>query len=943
MSGLSFVNQVGAVDGVNQAAPGAFIPDTFVRWAQDVLFDRAGYMRRRAPFELFKLYNNDTPPIESQPSVANERIIGVFSTINPIGERIIGLTVTTGGSSRVLFYNKNFRESNSATLDLVPRDAIFDCKQTSTGGMWLSFLESYAAGEGANEYFQYYWFGGCGVEQTIASTSFGYTSTSPSKHSTYTNIITGTFDVTTITPGMFVYVEYGGEDHYVGTVKSVSETALELEKDIIRFAYSVDISSSTYRTNLTIKLRNVRPYIHTHGRGLITRANASTTVVSGTVGTEGEGHFKSAGLGANWAIYRASNGEWIGDIDSVADNAALTLDSDQNSIAATTVMQADEYIARKYTSVPSAIISSNDPGDVAGIFNATYAGYQWYGNAGDTATRNRVVFSAYHDAEAVDLSSDAADSIIIPGTTEMRGMASSTSGLLVFLSDKTYIIRGNYRANFSLEELYPQGCLSSMSIVEYGGGVFWASKLGILYYDGASVRNLTESNLGVYYTDSIKSFSSDSDRVYGFLHKDYLFMHYTSFESVYNPVRYEPIYAEGINTTPAIADYPNYEWDPDFSVDDFDPANNVPIYWDYIQLYKATGTGTTGRAIKWGERFNTAATTNGSKTLTNLTNAGGASINSNFVGMSVYGAGIPANATIETVNAVAHTATMSIAATATSGSTPLLIVDSLWGDEANTNQIVWGPVRQTEGITFAIYIPTGALSVLSNFDFRGAIKLDAVDGLRALMGANIIDSNGDVFARLIDADSILHTHMEHMDAQDEALIENSGKDIVNYIKGPDFYIQTKHFTVGDPILRKWFRQLFLNLYLIDGSLRLDLVDSEDKDRIDIQKKKHRNWELFEESLYSWREMENIILPRELSPNRSSWHNVENLSQTWYDLADSEFERRKKKISWRYPTLGFRLYQMNNYRPKNAQTSQRPHTVMIDAWNIGFKPMRQSRI
>jgi hypothetical protein len=137
--------------------------------------------------------------------------------------------------------------------------------------------------------------------------------------------------------------------------------------------------------------------------------------------------------------------------------------------------------------------------------------------------------------------------------------------------------------------------------------------------------------------------------------------------------------------------------------------------------------------------------------------------------------------------------------------------------------------------------------------------------------------------------------------------------------------------------------LFLNLYLIDGGLRLDLVDAEDKDQIDIQKKKHLNWEVFDEALYTWRQMENVILPRELSPNRSTWANVQNANQTWYELSDAEFERRKKKISWRYPSLGFRLYQMNNYRPKNSQVAQRPHTVVVDSWNIGFKPMRQSRV
>jgi hypothetical protein len=72
-------------------------------------------------------------------------------------------------------------------------------------------------------------------------------------------------------------------------------------------------------------------------------------------------------------------------------------------------------------------------------------------------------------------------------------------------------------------------------------------------------------------------------------------------------------------------------------------------------------------------------------------------------------------------------------------------------------------------------------------------------------------------------------------------------------------------------------------------------------------------------------------------------NVEDLNTSWYNLADAEFTRRKKRMSWRYPTLGFRLYQMNDFRPSNSATSQRPHTLMIDSWTIGFKPMRKSRV
>jgi len=132
------------------------------------------------------------------------------------------------------------------------------------------------------------------------------------------------------------------------------------------------------------------------------------------------------------------------------------------------------------------------------------------------------------------------------------------------------------------------------------------------------------------------------------------------------------------------------------------------------------------------------------------------------------------------------------------------------------------------------------------------------------------------------------------------------------------------------------------LYLIDGGLRLDIVDSEDKDRVNIQMKKHDTWDTFDEALYSWAEIQDIVLPRILSPNRSNWLLVQGLDISWYSFADSQFTRRKMKFSWRDSSFGFRLYQMNNYRPSNSQYAQRPHTIKIDSWNIGFKPMRQSR-
>jgi hypothetical protein len=1089
---LTFVNQVGAPEGMNQAAPGSFIPESFVRWSQDVLYDRVGQLRRRAPYTTLPLYNVDGTALE-QPDVDEQRVIGVVNTRNPNNENRIGIIVTDGTTTRVLFYDSEYRKRCFCVIESVRQDTVVFSRPALGGGVFIGLLENYGIASGSNKNLLYYWRGGTGEgDYTVNSCTLGITNNtgltgnakassdkiertahglpngypieftnigtitgistgtiyyvvssatndfqiastlggSPINlggtdatvtfiiggHVTYTNRITGTFDTTKLSAGMFVYrVAGAGDERYLGVLKTwaTDGSYIDLEKDCIRtYGYGALADNNTAAN---IKFVNIRPYVHNHGRGLITKTAHGLTVTSGTIGSEGEGHFAAADLAGTvsstrWALYRASDGEWLGDIASVASNSALTLDSVYHTDIIP--MNADEYVARPYTSISQ----SNDATSYTGIFNTTYAGYQWYGNGGTPGTENRIVFSAYHDPESVDLSRDAADSILIPGTQQMRGIATSASGLVVFLEDKTYLVRGNYRANFSLEELYPEGCLSAQSIVEYGGGVFWASKNGILFYDGATVRNLTEANLGSYYTDSIKTFDATERRIYGFFYKDYLFMTFSGFASNYTPLRYEPIYAENINNTPAIANFQADDWDPDFTPDDFLVENNVPIYWNSYRMYRSSGASQQTTSGLWSAGLSIvgATTTSGSATLGGLslasfsgtvdvstdkitsnahglangtilrftsigtvtgltantvnyyvvnattndfqvaTSLAGAAIDltgtndtvSGYVlpGIYVLGPGIPAGTTVSSVSG-GTSLTMSANATATATITAQLIPNVPTNTWSKSLQFVWGPVNFIEAMTFAIYLPTNAITAISNFDFRGFIKLDSAGGTRGYAGINAVDPDSltGTYARLVDVDSMLNPINNHNTTLDSELSENLGKQVDLYYKGPDFYLQTKHYPVGDPVLKKWFRQVMLNLYLLDGGIRMDIVDMEDNDRIDVEKKRHVNWELFEEAAYSWNEFEDIILPKLLSPNRSTWQNVEALNQSWYDITDSEFTRRKKKISWRYPSAGFRLYQMNKYRPANYQSEKRPHTVIVDSWNIGFKPMRASRV
>ena len=1039
MAGLTFINQTGAIDGMNQAAPGTLIPDTFVRWSQDVLFDRAGLMRRRGPFKEFKLYKSSASGVAefdfTDPSAANERILGILSTYDPVGAERIGMLVslenTSGVYSTILrVFDNSFTFLGEETLpfNITPL-SIITVKPALGGGVWISAADSPA---NSSTHYQFFWRGGYSktassitgnftletnnsfssehnvINQTISSLSstsdvsagqFVYAN----KHCSVTNkaltsnVVTlttsvphgfavgdsvtvsgidatfnGTYTISTVSDTTFTYAKTASnvasasasgkvllnKDYYIGVVKSVSSatSSLTLEKrpfiwndtidnnhnialtpnnlsasagtatirvneamlfevgDVVyvntgtsayngshtitainttpavglqTFSYTLGSTPSTVTSptgtvymdkdlstlslsSVSLKCVSVRPYTHRHGRGLLTIADGDgNTIISGTAGTSGDGHWQAANV-AGYNLYRASDNAYIGKVNTITSNVAATLHSDCGIN-----LNGEEYIMR---STDNAVITgtpidfcvgadpNNTPYNFAGLYTAVYAGYQWFGNFAQTdKDTNRVVFSAYHDREAVDLSRDAADSIIFPGKSKFRGMGASNAGLLVFLEDRTYIIRGNDRTNFSVEQLMPEGCLCPSSIVEWGGGVFWAGKSGIMYFDGASIRNLTRDNLGLYYTDSLDTFDAETDRVIGFMHKNNLVMHYTSWNSPFKPIRYEPVYAsdyEALNP----GDYP---WTnlSGFTQEDWSLAkeNNTPVYWDRTILNSvAEGNAASGLSFKWND---------GTK----------------------------------------------------------------WGDTNNLYK--WGPVRQNTSITFCIYLPTNALTTLSNIDYRGVANLETDAGIKTIVGVNSIES-GELRARIIDIHPVFDTITNGID---DLLIEKINQTYTDSIKGPDFYLQTKHYTVGDTVLRKWFQRVMFSMLLYGGCLRMDMVDDDDNDMVDISKKKHQYWELFTSTGYDWDYLTNVQFPKITSPSPSKWQKVETAGYIWDDVFTADFNRYMKRFSWRKSSIGFRLYQLNQYKERHTTGYVVPTQVELQAISLGFKPMRQGRV
>ena len=897
---LTYVNQVGAPDGLNQAMPATTLPDTYVRWAQDALFDQVGTIRRRGPFGLVNLTDSTgVNPLQPVPvtSSTSERVLGIVGTKNPLGAQVTALFVhnnavdavdpssraTIANAIKVYAYDSSYRTKSTSTVrTFATTDADFTCDSNAIftsipalgGGSWISVLDDYAPASSTNSQTLVYWRGGVGKEATagIASCIIGVTGSTV--HSTYTDQITNAGAVFgDITSGMFAFDVVGGEDYYLGVVKSVDSTsAITLEKKALRTALSATGEADSNTTGRTIRFTNTRPYIHNHGRGLLTCAVPANngTFTSGNEGGEGEGHWKAAGLGptTGWALYRSNDHTFIGNVATIVNNASGTFNTVHNN-ALTNGITNEEYVAYPVSysmnANAQASVANRSVTKFTGVFAATYQGLQWYANCGVSGKGNRIVFSASHNPESVDLSEAAADSIELPGTKEIRGIASSSAGLLVFTADKTYIIRGNTRNNFSLEELYPEGCLCASSIVEYGGGVFWVSKSGFLLYDGGSVRLLTRDNLGVFYTDSIKNFDASVDRVYSFFYKNYLFVYFTIFQTPFSPERYEPLYVTGWTTTNGISGLPWSGLDDAFEWDDFKNDSKTPVYWDSQKMFETIGAEAQGIAALFDS--------------------------------ALFGA-----------------------------------------DESGLYK--FGPLNFTDGMVFALYLPTGSVTTLSNMDFRGATIIETANGTNCLLGVTA-DVSDNQRARIIDLDPVIDTNTV---GRDPILIYNNVKTEALYRKGPDFFLQTKAYTVGDPVLKKWFQRLLINMKLNDGAVRFDIIDDEDNDDVNISLKAHRNWELFTPQGYNWTYVESVLWPKYSSSNATTWLNVYNQEESWVDLLDPAFERFKKRFSWRSNSAGIRLYQLNDYEAPNTPdgTINLPNDLIVSSWNVGFKPMRQGR-
>ena len=488
----------GAPGGSNLASPQHELDDTEARLIQDGLVDRPGETRRRGPVTpVGGIAQPDNPAS------------GIVMTLDPLGTDRYAILNGDASNGYLSVYSDDLQSLvDLAWPHALPSDPaggvatayrIVDAKPSLTGGTLIGVSSRYDANS-PNQGIAF-WRGG---------NKANYTGTITVARGSAAVTGTGTTFENSVAPGMFLFAEAdhgaGYESVYVGIVLQVnSDTSLTLGAVS---PYAVTAKSATFQS-----IRGLAPRV---AKGRITTATDSTTVTGG--GTR----FKAQKLDTGtWDIYRRSDLTWVGKVSAVASDISLTLAAN-----AAVAMSDDEYIAFRADADYSIINTANT--NKVGFINATYAERQWYFNLGAQYSKTTIGwFSDTSDPEALDLADDG-DNLEFTSTVmvnePIRGAQAAHNALLVFKENETFGVFGTSPTNFTVRKVEDDGALSTGSIQAWGGGVVWAGRDGIHFYDGIQVENITQRKLGDVWKNSVRSFDPTRYRMYSMVVRDHYYL-----------------------------------------------------------------------------------------------------------------------------------------------------------------------------------------------------------------------------------------------------------------------------------------------------------------------------------------------------------------------------------------------------------------------------------
>lgn len=482
---------------MNISDPPHIIKDTQAVMLVDSFIHREGITDRRGPI-------TDVAGMVT----FTDKICGIVQVIDPAGTIQVGVLHTDGTTLKFGILSSDRSAKTDITIGSpvpVSPYLLVDAKPALHGGTYIGLATQDSLAPALESLIL--WRGGTKANYTTGTvtTTYGSKSITGSGTSWSANIV----------PGMFLI---DNNSQYVGTVASVtSNTALVLEQPPLSLLGG---AACTFQS-----LRGFSPIAV---QGTITASTGSAAV------TGADSFFRDEGLVSGYKIFRASDGAFVGTVSSVTNNTALTLGSN-----AAINCSEDEYIA---------VNNSGDYGfsitDATkrkpGFLNAVYAGRQWFANRGVSADAggewlNRLWFTETSDQEAIDMSVVTGNFIpVISGSgasTPIKSIIPAFNSLVVLKEQEAFALIGQNENQFELKKLSDDGTLSTMSAVSYRGGVIWAGRNGIYYFDGVLQNNITDATLGIAYQEAVKDFDPNTHRMWGSVVRDHYFLHIEKYES----------------------------------------------------------------------------------------------------------------------------------------------------------------------------------------------------------------------------------------------------------------------------------------------------------------------------------------------------------------------------------------------------------------------------
>ena len=489
-----------APGGMNVSIPANEIADTEAVYLQDILVDYPGLARRRGPIQAVP-----SMPAFSKPGT------GIAMTLDPTGADRYGVFTGDGSSG---FFSVLASDLGSITNLTWPHSLptnpaggassayrIVDGRAALNYGAMLGVSSAYDSNS-PNQALAF-WAGGTKANYstgTITATRGGTTVTG-----------SGTLFSANVTPGMWLFANT--DDPYTNALIGVVLTVVSNTQLTLKSASPYAITAKAYTLQT---LRGIAPKV-TVGR--ITCDTTSKSINGGAT------KFRAQGLNSgSWDLYRQSDMTWVGTVDTASTVTDTSLQLKANAALAL----ADEaYVAVRADSDYNIVTTAST--QKAGFLSAVYSQRQWYANNGAQYEKTyRLWFSDDVDPEALDLTQDG-NWIPINSTGDIQepimALATSYNALIVPKQTETFGVYGTDPSTFEVRKLEDDGALSGMSVQQFGGGVIWAGRQGVHYYDGIQVQNLTEQKLGDVWKNSVRTFDPTTYRMWSMMERNHYILH----------------------------------------------------------------------------------------------------------------------------------------------------------------------------------------------------------------------------------------------------------------------------------------------------------------------------------------------------------------------------------------------------------------------------------